>query len=79
MTKPYHPTVHGYLMLGKNIFLVRTIDTYLPSINSTVTDFHCMRKYVECLQSLATAVDLAYVTIGRWGSNECFYIYLERC
>lgn len=34
------------LNIGYKIFLAKTINTYLPSINSTVTDFHCMSKYI---------------------------------
>ena len=34
------------LNIGYKIFSAKTINTYLPSINSTVTDFQCMSKYI---------------------------------
>ena len=43
--------------------LAKTVETYLPPINSKITDFASIRKYMDYLKSLAASVNMPYVNI----------------
>ena len=58
------PNFSGWLLQHRNVHdLAKTILTYLPPINSKVTDFETIVTYMEYLQTLASQVNMQYVNI----------------
>ena len=43
--------------------IIKTVETYLPPINSKVTDFETIQNYLEQLKNISASVNMPYVNI----------------
>ena len=52
------------LKMKKEVQLKKTVETFLPPINSKVTEFRTIKKYMQYLQELANQMNMPYVNVS---------------
>ena len=52
------------LKMKKEVHLKKTVETFLPPINSKVTEFRTIKKYMQYLQELANQMNMPYVNVS---------------
>ena len=50
--------------MKREVQLKKTVETFLPPINSKVTEFRTIQKYMEYLQELANQMNMPYVNVS---------------
>ena len=52
------------LKMKKEVQLKKTVETFLLPINSKVTEFRTVKKYIQYLQELANQMNMPYVNVS---------------
>ena len=50
--------------MKREVQLKKTVETFLPPINSKVTEFRTNKKYMQYLQELANQMNMPYVNVS---------------